>query len=328
METRDAILIRILGDRHLRWAEGVILLVIVLAYVFFPTYYTLLSQIFIFCLFVLSLDLLVGYAGLVTLGHAAFFGVGAYAAGLYAIHVSPEPLSGLVVATLVAAAIGLLSGALILRTTGLTFLMLTLAVASVIHEILNQAGELTGGADGLRGIEMAPVLGVAEFDFMGHTAFIYSAVVLVVGYLFFRQVIRSPFGRQIVGIRENAVRMRAIGSPVYLRLLGAYTISAGMAGTAGALLAQTNQFVSLSVITLERSGEALIMLIFGGAGKVFGAFLGVPVYMLLQDVLSRYTPIFWVFWIGLMLVLIVKFAKNGILGIGTRLFHKYRGRHA
>jgi len=326
-ETRDTVLVRLLRDRYLRWVEGAILLLILITYITFPTYHTLLSQIFIFTLFVLSLDLLVGYAGLVTLGHAAFFGVGAYSAGLYAIHISPEPLSGLVVATSSAAVVGLVSGALILRTTGLTFLMLTLAVASVVHEILNQAGELTGGADGLRGIEMSPLLGIAEFDFMGNTAFIYSAVVLVVGYLFFRQVIRSPFGRQIVGIRENAIRMRAIGSPVYLRLLAAYTISAGMAGTAGALLAQTNQFVSLSVVTMERSGEALIMLIFGGAGKLFGAFVGVPLYMLLQDLLSRYTPIFWVFWIGLMLVLIVKFAKNGVLGVGTRLLNKYRSRH-
>jgi len=326
-EGKNAILTRLLRDRKLRWIEGTILLLILIAYIALPAYHTLLSQIFIFTLFVLSLDLLVGYAGLVTLGHAAFFGVGAYSAGLYAIHISSEPLSGLIVATCTAALIGLVSGALILRTTGLTFLMLTLAVASVIHEALNQAGELTGGADGLRGIEMAPLLGIAEFDFMGQTAFIYSASILVIGYLLFKQIIVSPFGRQIVGIRENAVRMRAIGSPVYLRLLVAYTISAGMAGTAGALLAQTNQFVSLSVVTMERSGEALIMLIFGGAGKLFGAFVGVPIYMLLQDSLSRYMPIFWIFWIGLMLVLIVKFAKNGVLGVSTRLLTKYRSRH-
>ncbi|MDB5592888.1 branched-chain amino acid ABC transporter permease [Enterovirga sp.] len=304
-----------LARHRFRPLEGLVWLAMLAGYWLWPEYRPLGSQIFIMCLFVLSLDIVVGYAGIVTLGHAAFFGVGAYTAGLTAIHLSNEPFLGLLTAAVAAGLVGILSGLIVLRTTGLTLMMLTLAIVFVLHEAANKLGSVTGGSDGLQGVTVAPILGLWSLDFFGQTAYIYTGAVLFLGWLFARILVGSPFGRSIVGIRENLVRMRAIGSPVRLRLLVVYGISATMAGIAGALLTQTTQFVSLSAITFTRSGEALIMLILGGVGRLYGAFVGAPIYMLMQDALAKYNPVFWTFWIGLMLVLTVMFARNGVLGL-------------
>jgi branched-chain amino acid transport system permease protein len=294
------------------------------AYFAFGDYLALGSQILIMILFALSLDLVLGYAGIVTLGQSAFFGIGAYAAGIYAANVSGEPLSGLLVGALAAAAVGLASGLVILRTHGLTLLMLTLAVTALLAELANKASFITGGADGLQGVDINPILGVFAFDLYSRTAYIYCLIVLFLTWLFVRRLVHSSFGRSLVGIRENTIRMHAIGSPVRRRLVTIYTISAALAGVAGALLAQTTQFVGLTVLGFERSGEIVVMLVFGGIGRLYGAFIGATVYMIAQDTLAKLQPEFWYFWIGLLLVLIVMFARGGLLGLIDKAMRRFR----
>ena len=296
------------------------------AYFTFGSYLQLGAQIMIMILFALSLDLVLGYAGIVTLGQAAFFGVGAYAAGIYAVHVSGEPLSGLLAGAAAAAITGFVSGAIVLRTSGLTLLMLTLAITSLLEAAANDATSVTGGNDGLQGVAINPILGRFDFDLYGHTAYLYCLAVLLLSWWFLRRLVHAPFGRSLVGIRENVGRMHAIGAPVRRRLLTAYTISAAFAGIAGALLTQTTQFVGLTVLSFERSGEIVIMLVLGGTGRLYGAFIGAAVYMIAQDQLAEADPIFWDFWIGLLLVLIVLFARGGILGLADRLLLSLRRR--
>lgn len=317
---------RMVKSHQLRPIELLPWVAAIAAYFLFDSYLPLGSQILIMILFAMSLDLVLGYAGIVTLGHAAFFGAGAYAAGIYAVHVSGEPFSGLVVGAVAGAFVGFLSGLVILRTQGLTLLMLTLAVGSLLSEAANKASFITGGADGLQGVSINPILGLYSFDLFGKTAYVYCGVILFLCWIFARRLVHSPFGRSLIGIRENVTRMNAIGSPVRSRLLTVYTISAALAGIAGALLAQTTQFVGLTSLTFERSGEIVIMLIFGGIGRLYGAFVGATLYMIAQDQLSEIDPIFWEFWIGLLLVLIVIFARGGVLGLIDRGMQRWRRR--
>jgi branched-chain amino acid transport system permease protein len=294
-------------------------LVAVAAYFAFPSYLPLGAQILATILFALSADLVLGYAGIVTLGQAAFFGAGAYTTGLLAAHGWGEPITGLLAGAAAAALIGLLSGIVILRTTGLTLLMLTLVVASLLYEAINKASWLTGGDDGLQGMEVWPIFGRFRFDLFGQTAYFYCLIVLFLCWLGVRRMVHSPFGRSLVGIRENVRRMHAIGAPVGVRRLVVYTISAALAGISGALIAQTTQFVALSFLSLDRSGTVLIMLIIGGVGRLYGAFIGVPLYMVAQDRFSEIDPVYWYFWIGLLMVLLVVFARGGVLGLIERL---------
>ena len=290
-------------------------LVAVAAYFAFPSYLPLGAQILATILFALSADLVLGYAGIVTLGQAAFFGAGAYTTGLLGAHGWGEPITGLLAGAAAAALIGLLSGIVILRTTGLTLLMLTLVVASLLYEAINKASWLTGGDDGLQGMEVWPIFGRFRFDLFGQTAYFYCLIVLFLCWLVARRMVHSPFGRSLVGIRENVRRMHAIGAPVGGRRLVIYTISAALAGISGALIAQTTQFVALSFLSLDRSGTVLIMLIIGGVGRLYGAFIGVPLYMVAQDRFSEIDPVYWYFWIGLLMVLLVVFARGGVLGL-------------
>jgi len=301
-------------------------LVAVAVYFIFPGYLALGAQILISILFALSIDLILGYAGIITLGQSAFFGAGAYAAGLLAAHGWGEPLSGLVVGGLVGAALGLVSGAIILRTQGLSLLMLTLVIAVMLQEAANKAGSITGGADGLQGMEVWPLFGVFHFGLYGRTAYLYSLAVLFLAWLLARRLVHSPFGRSLTGIRENEARMHAIGSPVFRRRLVIYTIAAAFAGVAGALLAETTQFVALEVLGFERSGSALVMLIIGGVGRLYGAFIGVPIYMIAQDRFAQADPVYWDFWIGLLLILVVVFARGGLIGSIEQLLHRFRRR--
>lgn len=281
----------------------------------FPTYLPFAAQIVVMILFTLSYDIVVGYAGIVILGHTAFFGVGAYTAGLLAVGGWPEPISGLICAGLGAAAVGLLSGAVILRTRGLTLLMLGLALTLLFGELANRFAGVTGGHDGLQGIDISPIFGRFEFDLFGRVAFLYCVATLFLSWIFVRTLVNSPFGRSLVGIRLNPVRMQAIGVPVVKRKLIAFTISAGLAGIAGGLSAQVSQFVSLSVFGLEMAGAVLIMLVVGGRGRLYGAFVGAASYMIVQDTLAKDDPVFWLFWIGLILIAIVLFAPGGLIGL-------------
>jgi branched-chain amino acid transport system permease protein len=290
----------------------------VAAYFAFPDYLALGGQILATILFALSADLVLGYAGIVTLGHAAFFGTGAYIAGILAAHGWGEPITGLFAGAAAAALLGFVSGLVVLRTTGLALLMQTLVVATMVAEAANKASFITGGDDGLQGMEVWPVFGWFRFDLFGHTAYFYCLIVLFLCWLVVRHIVHSPFGRSLTGIRENVRRMHAIGAPVARRRLVIYTISAGLAGISGALIAQTTQFVSLSFLSLERSGTLLIMLIIGGVGQLYGAFIGVPLYMVAQNRFSEIDPVYWYFWIGLLMVVVVVFARGGVLGLSDR----------
>lgn len=284
----------------------------------FPDYLALGAQILATVLFALSLDLVLGFAGIVTLGHAAFFGAGAYAAGFAAAHGWQEPLSGLVIAALCAGLVGLVSGLIVLRTNGLPLLMLTLVVAEMLKELANKATSITGGADGLQGMVIQPIFGRFTFDLYGQTAYVYCLGVLVLGWWVARRIVHSSFGRALTGIRENVARMQAIGAPVFRYRVVIYTLSAAMAGVSGGLIAQTTQFVALDSLSFERSGIILIMLIIGGVGRLYGAFIGVPLYMIAQDRFAQADPVYWYFWIGLLLVLMVVFARGGVLGTAER----------
>jgi branched-chain amino acid transport system permease protein len=313
-----------LRQHRLRLIEAVPWIAGIGGYFVFSDQLAFASQILIAILFALSLDLVLGFAGIVTLGHAAFYGTGAYAAGIYAIHVSPEPLSGLLVAAACASVVGVVSGLVILRTHGLTQLMLTLAFGTLLAEAANKASFITGGNDGLQGIEIDPIAGLFRFDMFGRAGYLYCLAVLFIAWLFVRVLLASPFGQSLVGIRENVTRMQAIGAPVEGRLLIAYAIGAALAGLAGGLLAQTTQFVGQSVLSFERSGEVVIILVFGGLGRIYGAFIGAAVYMIARDELAKSDPVFWNFWIGLILVLTVLFARGGILGLIDRLRRRWR----
>jgi branched-chain amino acid transport system permease protein len=284
-----------------------------LPFAFAPSYLSLASQVAITALFALSLDLLVGYAGLVSLGHAAFFGVGAYAAGLIAKHYWTEPVSSLLISAVLAGIVGYALSHIVVRFRHLALIMLTLGFGLLLHEAANSASALTGGADGLQGFRVPSVLGF-RFDMFGKTAYAYSLLVLFLCFLVCRRIIHSPFGLALRGIRENATRMPAIGAPSQEHLRKAYTLAAVMAGVAGALLTHTTSTVSLEVLSFGRSADVLVILILGGAGRLYGGILGAIIYMVARDQFSGINPQYWYFWIGLLLVAVVMFLPNGILG--------------
>ncbi len=278
-----------------------------------PTHAMMINEIAITALFALSLDLILGYAGIVSLGHAAFFGFGAYSAALFAKHIWPDPLVGLVFAMAVTALLGLLCSATVLRGSDLTRLMVTLGVAMILLELANKLDDLTGGADGLQGVIMGPVLGRFEFDLQGQTAAWYSLVVGLIGFAGARRLVASPFGGSLMAIRDNRLRAMAVGIPVASRLTLVYTVAAAMAGVAGGLLAQTTGFASLDVFAFERSADVMLMLVIGGVGWLYGGVVGAIVFKLLQDQLSAVTPQYWMFWIGLLLVLLVLVGRERLL---------------
>jgi branched-chain amino acid transport system permease protein len=284
-----------------------------------PNYLQLASQIAITALFALSLDLILGYAGIVSLGHAAFFGFGSYTAGLVAKWGWGEPLSGLLIAGMAAGLLGYLVSLAIARFRHLALIMITLGLGLLLFEAANSANWLTGGADGLQGVRMWPLLGAFSFDLWGTVAYAYSLVILFLLFVMTRRLIHSPFGLSLRGIRENATRMPAIGAPSNAHIRKAYTISAVMAGIAGALLAQTTETVSLETLSFQRSADVLVILILGGAGRLYGGIVGAIVYMVARDQFSGINPQYWFFWIGLLLVAVVIFLPNGILGGLARL---------
>jgi branched-chain amino acid transport system permease protein len=309
-----------------RPAEIVFWLVPVAAFFLLPGYLVLGSQILIVALFALSLDLILGYAGIVSLGHAAFFGLGAYTAGLLAVHGWGEPLTGLLAGCAVAAIAGFLTSFLVVRGENLARLMVTLGIGFLLYEAANKAAFITGGVDGLSGVTMWKLLGVFPFDLGGRTAFVYGLVILFILFVFLKRLTSSPFGLSLRGIRENARRMPAIGAPVQKRLVTAFTIGAAIAGVAGALLAQTTQFVGLDTLGFNRSAELLIMLVLGGTGRLYGAIIGTVAFMIAQDYLSGINPVYWQFWLGLLLVAFVFFARGGILGAIDKLARTFSRR--
>jgi branched-chain amino acid transport system permease protein len=270
-----------------------------------PQHAALINEIAILALFAVSLDLILGYAGIVSLGHAAFFGVGAYGAALLAKHVTPDPLLGLAFATALGAALGVLTSPMIVRGSDLTRLMVTMGVALVLLELANKFDSLTGGADGLQGVVMGPVLGLFEFDLAARTASVYSLAVLFVVFVLLRRLVHTPFGMSLKALRDNRLRVAAIGLSVQGRLAVVYTLAAGLAGAAGALLAQTTGFASLDVLEFHRSADVLLALVIGGAGWLWGGLIGAIAFKLMHDLISAVTPQYWTFWIGLILVVLM-----------------------
>jgi branched-chain amino acid transport system permease protein len=311
-----------------RWTplEIAFWLIPVACFFLLPNYRVLGSQVLITALFAVSLDLILGYAGIVSLGHAAFFGIGAYTAGLLAVHGWHEPLSGLAAAAIVAAAAGYAVSFLVVRGGDLTRLMVTLGIGLMLWEAANKAHSVTGGVDGLSGVTIAPILGLFRFDIGGRTAYLYALVVVFAVFLVVRRIVNSPFGLSLRGIREGGKRMPAIGAPVARRLRTIFTIAAAVAGVAGALLAQTTQFVGIDTLGFPRSAELLIMLVLGGTGRLYGGLVGAAIFMIAQDYLSGIDPVYWQFWIGFFLIVIVMFAHGGILGGLDALRARMRAR--
>ncbi len=310
-----------IGDqvrRLARWraSETVFWLLAFAAIFLFPNRYLILTEIAWLALFALSLDLILGYAGIVSLGHAAFFGVGAYTAGLLAFHgLIKEPVVALLVAGLVAMMLGFVTSFLIIRGADLTRLMVTLGIASMLYPLAIQYSSLTGGSDGLQGITIAPVLGLFKFDMFGKTGFIYCLVVLLVLFLIARRVVHSPFGMSLRAIKNNPLRAAAIGIPVNRRLIAVYTFAAFYAGIAGGLFTQTTQLASPDVFSFERSADLLLVLVLGGTGYLYGGLIGAVAFKILQEFFSTLTPQYWQFWIGLVLVIVVLIGRERIQSV-------------
>jgi branched-chain amino acid transport system permease protein len=295
------------------WSEIAFWAIVLGCGLVFPSRYLVMTEVVRLALFALSLDLILGYAGIVSLGHAAFFGVGAYGAGLLSVHgFVNEPVLALLVAGLGAMALGFVTSFLVIRGVDLTRLMVTLGIALLLEALAERFSGITGGTDGLQGIEMAPLLGLFEFDMFGRTAFFYSLAVLFVLFLLARRIVHSPFGLSLRAIRNNPLRAAAIGIPVNRRLIAIYTIAAFYAGVAGALFTQTTQLASLDVFSFERSADLMLMLVIGGTGYLYGGLVGAAVFKLLQVVFSTITPQYWGFWIGLVLVIIVLVGRQRI----------------
>ena len=313
-------------QRLSRWhpIEIAFWLATLLPFVLFPNYLSLASQVAVGALFALSLDLILGYAGIVSLGHAAFFGIGAYSAGLFSKFVWGEPLSGLVIGAAMAALVGYASSFIIARFRHLTLIMITLGLGLLLQEAGNSAGWLTGGSDGLQGVEIWPLFGLFKFDIYGTTAYAYSLAVLFLVFLFARRLIHSPFGLALRGIRENWVRMPVIGADSRAHIRKIYTVAAAMAGIAGAVIAQTTQTVSLETLSFERSADVLVMLVLGGAGRLYGGLVGAASFMVARDQFSGIAPQYWYFWIGILLVTVVLVLPNGILGGLSRIYARWR----
>lgn len=284
------------------------------------------SQIFVYGLFAMSLDLILGYAGILSLGHAAFFGVGAYAAGLLAKAGWAHPLLGLAVAIVVAAVLGYLVAAVVVPVGDLARLMVTLGIGQVISEAANQASSITGGVDGLSDMQAGNLFGYSPSAMDGKAAFLYAFAVLLAMFWLARRVVGSPFGLALRGIRENPRRMPAIGVDVDRRLRAIFALAAAMAGAAGAVLAQTTRFVGIDALGFQRSADVLIMLVMGGAGRLYGALLGATAFLLAQDALAGASPAYWQFWLGAVLVVIVLAARGGLMGGLEALARRVRAR--
>ncbi len=281
----------------------------------FPGKYLIMKDTAILALFALSLDLILGYAGIISLGHAAFFGLAGYFSGLIAKYgIINEPVIALFCSGVVAAALGFITSFLVLRGSDLTRIMVTLGISLIFGELANRYSNLTGGADGLQGVDIKPIFGLFRFDLYGHNGYIYSLIVLFICFVVVRRIVYSPFGLSLRSLKGNPLRASAIGIPVSRRLVAIYTVSGGLAGIAGGLLTQTTAFCSLDVFSFDRSADLLLVLIIGGTGYLYGGLIGAVIYKFLQDWIATLTPQYWQFWIGFVLVVIVLVGRERVEG--------------
>lgn len=286
----------------------------------FDGYLSLAASIAVMALFVVSLDLALGFAGIVTLGHALFFGTGAYAAALIALGGWQEPITGVLVAGAVSAVLALVVGVLILHLHGLPLIMTTLALGLIVYQVANVAGDITGGDNGLQNIKLNPLFGVFPWTVVGQTAYLYALAWLFVLFVVARKLVASPFGLALHGIRQNRARMPLLGANVTVQLVTIYIFSGFMAGVAGALSAQTTKFVGLEVYSLDMSATVLIMLVLGGIGRLYGAILGTVVYTVLHHFAAIADPYNWMFAIGGLLVAVVLVARGGLMSLLERAY--------
>jgi branched-chain amino acid transport system permease protein len=322
----DAAVSHLEAQVHWRRSEVAFWLATLLPFLIASDYLILASQIAITALFAVSLDLILGYAGMISLGHAAYFGFGSYTAGLIAKWGWGEPLSGLLTAGAAAGLLGYLTSFIVAPFKHLALIMITLGIGLLLAEAANSASWLTGGADGLQGVRMWKLLGLFPFDLYGYAAYTYSLIVLLVAFALARRLTNSPFGLALRGIRENSIRMPAIGASSARHIRKVYTIAAALAGTAGALLAQTTETVSLETLGFQRSADVLVVLILGGAGRLYGGIIGAITYGIARDQFSGINPQYWYFWIGMLLIAVVIFLPNGLLGGLARLSLSLRSR--
>jgi branched-chain amino acid transport system permease protein len=313
----------ILSRHRLHPLEPVWWLLALLVYFVFPKHLAIATSVLLMAMFALSYDIALGFAGILTLGNAVFFGVGAYAAAFIALGGWHEAITGALAAGLVSALLAGALGPLILRLTGLPLIMVTLGIGAIFFEAANKATWLTGGDDGLSGIELAPLFGWFRWSLFGNTGYLYVLGWLALLFYLTRRVVASPFGVALQGIRENSERMRLIGSPVLRHLVVGYVISAFVAGIAGALWTQTNAFVGLGVFSLDTAIDGLVMLVLGGIGGLYGGLIGAPVYMLVKHFSQQWNPFYWMFLIGGLLIVVVRFGRGGLLGIFDRAFRQF-----
>ncbi|MGK9051258.1 branched-chain amino acid ABC transporter permease [Neorhizobium petrolearium] len=298
-------------------------------YYLFPNNLALLTRMTATALLVLSLDLVTGYCGVATLGHAALFGAGAYGAGIAAAHFGiSEPLTMTLIGAVAGAVAGLVAGFVILRAHGLAQLVLSIAVIHLFHEAANKASRWTGGSDGLSGIMPNAIFGLFELDLWGQTAYIYGLALLILVFVALKILVRSPFGMLARGVREDPVRVSAMGVSVHSVLLRVYVVSGAVAGIGGALSAISTQVVGLDSLSFTLSAEALVMLVLGGAGSLYGALIGTVVFMFFEDTLSAVNPFHWLTIIGALLVMVVLFAPKGLYGSAVALVGRFRRRRA
>lgn len=291
------------------WAAAAIV-----PFIFFESYLSLAASVAVAALFCISLDLILGYAGIISLGHAAFFGIGAYTAGILSARGWGEPLSGLALAALAAGMAGYLFSFMVVRVQHLALLMITLGLSFLLVELAIVVDQITGGSDGLQGIDTWRLMGIWKFSLWGHTAYAYALAMLFVLFLLARRIVHSPFGLTLEAIRENPERTTALGAPNRRHLQKIFVISSVYAGIAGALLAQISETVSPESLGFQRSAEVAVMLILGGTGRLYGAILGAIVFLVARDQISGFYLQYWYFWIGLILIIVVLFMPNGILG--------------
>ncbi|WP_414473600.1 branched-chain amino acid ABC transporter permease [Microvirga sp. M2] len=317
-------------EKGLRWRD-VIGIVSIAAfgaagYWLFPDNLALLTRIVAVALLVLSIDLIVGYCGVATLGQAALFGAGAYAAGIACVNGVTEPLTLIAIGAAGGAAAGLLMGAVMLRAHGLGQLVLSIAIVQLFHEAANKASAYTGGSDGLPGLMVSPLFGVFEFDLWGRTAYLMGLALLLVVFVVLKFVVSSPFGMLCRGIKQDPVRIRAMGSFVFPVLLKMFVISGAVAGMGGALAAISTQVVGLDSVSFELSANALVMLVIGGLGTLYGALIGTVIFMGFEHVVSAFNPFHWMTIVGALLIAVVLAAPGGLSSLTEKIASVRGGR--
>lgn len=301
----------------LRSSVGAILIACggVAAYWLFPDSLALLTRVIAVALLVLSIDLVTGYCGIATLGQAAPFGAGAYAAGIASVAGVTEPLALIAIGGAAGALAGLVMGAIMLRAHGLGQLVLSIAIVQLFHELANKASDYTGGSDGLSGLIVSPLFGLFEFDLWGRTAYFLGLCLLVVVFVALNLVVSSPFGMLCRGIKEDRLRARAMGASVFPVLLKMFVISGSVAGIGGALAAVSTQVVGLDSISFELSANALVMLVLGGSGTLYGAIVGAALFMGVEHMVSAINPFHWMTLVGALLIAVVLAAPAGGGGV-------------